>query len=175
VSIRSSVDRLAARIRSHWDIVRFLLRFSFFAILAFAALFGLQDQAVEPFTRGIAWLTYKIMRLFGTPASLDGVTVGVPNFSVMIRNNCNAAYEMGLYTAATLAYPASGLRRTTGILIALSVLYAVNLIRVLSLVYLGSLFPGAFEAAHVYVWQVIFLVVVAGLWLGWIARVRPVA
>jgi len=63
VSIRSSVDRLAAKIRPHWDVVRFLLRFSFFAILAFAALFGLQDQAVEPFTRGIAWLTYKIMRL----------------------------------------------------------------------------------------------------------------
>jgi exosortase/archaeosortase family protein len=101
--------------------------------------------------------------------------VGVPNFSVMIRNNCNAAYEMGLYTAATLAYPAPGIRRTTGILLALTVLYVVNLIRVLSLLYLGYLLPGAFEAAHVYVWQVIFLVVVAGLWLSWIGRVRPVA
>ena len=62
-----------------------------------------------------------------------------------------------------------------GILLALTVLYVVNLIRVLSLLYLGYLLPGAFEAAHVYVWQVLFLVVVAGLWLSWIGRVRPVA
>jgi exosortase/archaeosortase family protein len=51
----------------------------------------------------------------------------------------------------------------------------VNLIRVLSLLYLGYLLPGAFEAAHVYVWQVLFLATVAGLWLGWVGRVRPVA
>jgi len=175
VSIRTSFARLAVRVRQHQDIIRFLLRFGVFAVLAFAALFALQDRVIEPFTRGIAWVTYKLIRLVGMPASLDGVTVGVPNFSVMIRNNCNAAYEMGLYTAATLAYPASGISRTTGILLALTVLYVVNLIRVLSLLYLGYLSPTAFEAAHVYVWQVIFLVVVAGLWLSWIGRVRPVA
>ncbi len=175
MNIRRSLDGLAARARQHQDIIRFLLRFGVFSVLAFAALFALQDSVIEPFTRGIAWATYKVLRLFGTPARLDGVTVGVPNFAVMIRNNCNAAYEMGLYAAATLAYPASGTSRTRGIALALSVLYVVNLIRVLSLVYLGYLFPGAFEAAHVYVWQVIFLLVVAGLWLSWIGRVRPVA
>src|SRR5947207_5390453 len=107
VGIWRSYDRLAVRLRQHQDILRFLLRFGIFSVLAFAALFALQDRAIEPFTRGIAWVTYKVMRAVGTPAWIDGVTVGVPNFAVMIRNNCNAAYEMGLYTAATLAYLAS--------------------------------------------------------------------
>ena len=155
--------------------MRFCLRFGLCSIAAFSLLYMLQDQVVEPFTRGIAWVTYTLMRAVGTPVSLDGVTVSVPNFAVLIRNNCNAAYEMGLYTAATLAYPAPASRRTTGILLAVAVLYVVNLIRVLSLLYTGYLLPGAFEAAHVYVWQVLFLVVVSGLWLGWIARLRPVA
>lgn len=111
----------------------------------------------------------------GTPVRLDGVIVAVPNFSVAIRNNCNAAYEMGMYAAATLAYPAPASRRARGILFGVAVLYVVNLIRVLSLLYLGYLLPGFFEVAHVYVWQVLFLVVVAALWLSWIGRVRPVA
>ena len=144
-------------------------------MVAFGVLYALQDQVVEPFTRGIAWVTYKLMRAVGTPVSLDGVQVSVPNFAVLIRNNCNAAYEMGLYAAATLAYPAPVSRRTTGVLFGVVVLYVVNLIRVLSLLYTGYLLPGFFEAAHVYVWQVLFLVVVAALWLSWIGRVRPVA
>jgi exosortase/archaeosortase family protein len=167
--------RLAERLRAQQSVLRFCLRFGVYSAIAFAVLYALQDQLVEPFTRGIAWAAYKLIRAFGTPVSLDGVAVHVPNFTVLIRNNCNAAYEMGLYAAATLAYPAPATRRTTGILFAVIVLYVVNLIRVLSLVYTGYLLPRFFEAAHVYVWQVLFLLVVAALWLSWIGRVRPVA
>jgi exosortase/archaeosortase family protein len=167
--------RLARWLGQHRSFLFFCLRFCLYTVLAFVVLRALQDSVVEPFTQGIAWVTYKLMRAVGTPASLDGVTVGVPNFSIIIRNNCNAVYEMGLFAAATLAYPAPGSRRATGMLFAFSVLYVVNLIRLLSLLYLGYLLPGFFEAAHVYVWQVIFLVVLAGLWLSWIGRVRPVA
>jgi exosortase H (IPTLxxWG-CTERM-specific) len=169
------VTRIARKLRQHRDVVRFCLRFSLYSILAFGALFALQDQVVEPFTRGIAWVAYKLMRMMGTHVWLSGVTLGVENFAVQIRNNCNAAYEMGLYTAASLAYPAAASERATGILLNVAVLYVVNLVRILSLVYLGHLLPGFFEAAHVYVWQVLFLVVVAALWLHWVGRVRPVA
>ena len=166
---------LTGRLRQHHDVLGFCLRFFLYCVLAFAALFALQDRVVEPFTQGIAWVTYKLMRAVGTPVWMNGVTVGAGKFAVQIRNNCNAIYEMGLYAAATLAYPAAMSQRTTGILFAVAVLYVVNLVRVLSLIYIGYLLPGVFEAAHVYVWQVLFLVVVAGLWLSWIGRVRPVA
>ena len=170
-----SFGRLAGRVRQHQDVVRFCLRFAIYSVVFFGLLFAVQEPVVEPFTRGIAWLTYRVMRAFGTPVSIDGTTVGVPGFTVSIRNNCNAIYEIGLYAAATLAYPASARQRTSGILFAGSVLYVVNLVRVVSLLYLGYLFPEVFEAAHVYVWQVLFLVVVAGLWLGWVSRIRPSA
>jgi exosortase/archaeosortase family protein len=172
-ALRRVLARLSARAREHRSVLLFCVRFGVYSVVAFGALYALQDQVVEPFTRGIAWLTYQVMHAFGTPVSLDGVTVRVPNFAVLIRNNCNAAYEMGMYAAATLAYPASASRRTTGILSAFVALYIVNLIRVLSLLYTGYLFPGFFEAAHVYVWQVLFLIVVAALWLSWIGRIRP--
>jgi len=55
------------------------------------------------------------------------------------------------------------------------VLYLVNLLRVLSLIALGRYWPGGFQAAHLYVWQALFLAVVAACWLGWVGRVRPVA
>jgi exosortase/archaeosortase family protein len=167
--------RFVAQLRQHRNTVRFCLKLGVYSVIAFSALYALQDQVVQPFTRGIAWVTYALMRAVDTPVTLDGVTVRVPNFGVIIQNNCNAVYEMGLFAAAALAYPAPARRRIAGILFAVSVLYVVNLIRVLSLLYTGYLFPGFFEAAHVYVWQVLFLVVLGALWLGWISWIRPVA
>jgi len=175
VDIRGSLARLARRLRQHQDDLRFCLLFSLYSVLAFAAIFALQDQVVEPFTRGIAWVTYKVLRAVGVQAWLDGVAVGMPGFAVQIRTNCNAIYEMGLYAAASLAYPAVATQRATGILLGVAVLYVVNLIRVLSLIYFGHLLPNFFEAAHVYVWQALFLAIVAALWLSWVSRVRPVA
>ena len=91
------------------------------------------------------------------------------------RNASVGVPTMGLYAAASLAYPAVATQRATGILLGVAVLYVVNLIRVLSLIYFGHLLLNFFEAAHVYVWQALFLAVVAALWLGWVSRVRPVA
>ncbi len=175
MDIRRSLAWLAERVRQYRDVLRFCLRFALYSVLAFIALFALQDEVVEPFTQGIAWVTYKLLRAMGTQAWRDGVSVGVPGFAVQIRTNCNAIYEMGLYTAASLAYPAAARQRATGVLLGVTVLYVVNLVRVLSLVFFGHLLPEFFDVFHVYVWQALFLLVVGGLWLGWVGRVRPVA
>ena len=37
------------------------------------------------------------------------------------------------------------------------------------------LHPTWFESTHLYGWQALFLLVVAGCWLAWVSRVRPVA
>jgi exosortase H (IPTLxxWG-CTERM-specific) len=175
VDVPRSPAELARRVRRHENALRFCLRFSIYSVLAFAALFALQDRVVEPFTSAIAWIAYKLLRAIGMQAWRDGVTIGVGGFAVHVRTNCNAIYEMGLYAAACLAYRAPMSRRATGIAVGVVVLYVVNLVRVASLVCFGYLLPEFFEAAHVYVWQALYLVVVAALWLGWVGRVRPVA
>lgn len=144
-------------------------------VLAFVLLYALQDQVVAPFTRGIAWLTHRLLLILGSQPSLSGAVVSIPGFAVEIKNNCNAIYEIGLYTAAVLAYPARFRQRVSGILLGAGVLYLVNLLRVLSLIYLGRYMPGWFQGVHLYVWQALFLAVAAALWLGWVGRVRPVA
>ena len=57
-----------------------------------------------------------------------------------------------------------------GTLIGISLLYLVNLARVLSLIAIGVLARGWFDVAHLYVWQALFFAVVAGCWFGWILR-----
>ncbi len=167
--------RLSRWLQRHREGVGFCLRFSLYTLLAFLLLYALDDQFVVPFTRRIAWLTHALLRAVGVQAWVSGASVGVPGFAVEIKNNCNAIYEIGLYAAAVWAYPATKLQRLMGIALGAVVLYLINLLRVLCLLALGVYWPGGFQAAHLYVWQALFLAVVAACWLGWAGRVRPVA
>ena len=72
-----------------------------------------------------------------------------------------------LWTDGTVQYVVERHRRRTysGILL----LSAVNLVRVISLFWIGSAFPQYLDVAHVLIWQMIVVVIV--LWLVWAERV----
>jgi exosortase/archaeosortase family protein len=172
---RRAPEQPTQRLRQQRDGVQFCLRFSLYAISAYLMFYALENLVVVPFTRCIAWLTHQLLRASGVQGWVSGASVGIPGFAVEIKNNCNAIYEIGLFAAAVFAYPAPIRQRLAGFLLGAAVLYVVNLLRVTSLLALGRYWPGGFQTAHLYVWQAVFLAVVATLWLGWTTRDHPVA
>jgi len=149
------------------EVARGWLRFALYALGFFALLYGLRHQLVEPFTRGIAGLAGWLLRRLGVAASATGTIVGTSTFRVAIQNNCNAIYETALFASAVLAYPATWRERAWGIVLGATVLYLVNVVRVLTLIYVGSHFRPYFDASHIYIWQSLFIVFTLGLWLYW--------
>jgi len=122
----------------------FCLRFGLYTLLGFLVLYALQEPVVNPFTRLIATLAHVALRTLGAHSWVSGASVGIPGFAVEIKNNCNAIYEIGLYASAVVAYPATVRQRALGLLIGGSLLYLVNLIRVLTLIALGRYWPEGF-------------------------------
>lgn len=171
-TLKSTIARF---VRQQRDGIRFCALFALFTALAFAVLYAGQNVLVVPLNRHLAWMTEKVLRLVGVSASSAGAVVSLSSFAVEIRNNCNAIYEVGLYAAAVWAYPASWRERVTGTLIGAGVLYVVNFLRIMTLLTLGLLQREWFEAAHLYAWQAIFLLVVGTCWIAWVSRIRPVA
>jgi exosortase H (IPTLxxWG-CTERM-specific) len=167
--------KLAAFVREQREGIRFCALFALFTAVAFAILYAGQNVLVVPLNRHLAWMTEKFIRLVGVHASSSGGVVSLSGFAVEIKNNCNAIYEVGLYTAAVWAYPASWRQRLTGTLIGAGVLYVVNFLRILTLLTVGLLYRSWFEATHLYAWQLVFLLVVGGCWIAWVSRIRPVA
>jgi exosortase H (IPTLxxWG-CTERM-specific) len=171
-----SADGAAARFLGRQrDGARFCVLFAAFTFLAFAVLYAAQHAFVAPLNRHLAWMTAALLRQSGAHASASGPLVALGGFTVEIRNNCNAIYEIGLYVAAVWAYPASARDRLTGALAGAAVLYVVNFLRILTLLALGLLRPAWFELAHLYAWQALFLLVVGTCWIAWVGRVRPLA
>lgn len=168
-------QKLAEFLKRQREGVRFCALFALFTVVVFAILYAAQNVLVVPLNRHLAWMTEKFLRLAGTRAYASGPVVTLGSFAVEIRNNCNAIYEIGLYAAAVWAYPASLRERLTGTLVGAGVLYVVNFLRILTLLLLGLLQRSWFDSAHLYAWQVLFLLVVATCWIGWVSRVRPLA
>ncbi len=153
--------------------LRFCLLFAVLAVAVFTVLYMAHDVVVVPLNRQIARLAGAAMTVFGADAVVTGAVVRARGFAVEIKNNCNAIYELGLFTAAVWAYPASVGAKMAGTLVGALVLNLVNLLRVVSLLALGIFARDWFDAVHLYVWQALFFAVVTVCWFGWVLRASP--
>ena len=70
--------------------------------------------------------------------------------------------------AAILAFPASWKHRLIGLGAGIVAVQGLNVIRVISLFYLGQWNLDVFEWAHLYVWQALIMLDVLIVWLVWV-------
>jgi exosortase H (IPTLxxWG-CTERM-specific) len=114
-----------------------------------------------------------ILSGLGESARSSGVMVISPRSQLSIMRGCDAVDPAMLFLAAVLAFPAPIRAKLLAIAIGLPVLLAANLIRIISLYYVGVHFPGAFEIVHVDVWQALFIMLTMIVWIIWAARATP--
>ena len=162
------------RLRTLWTVPTYRFAILFLSILVGMALaypalrlrLGHQFRAVETFT---AELVYRVARLFSSDAKLsEGSIVFLGDFPVAVIDECTGVYEAVLLGAALLAFPTSWGRTAIGFLIGFPLIYAMNVARIVMLLFVGRHFPYVFEFMHVYFWQVTMIAMVASVWLAWV-------
>jgi exosortase/archaeosortase family protein len=84
-----------------------------------------------------------------------------------IVTGCTALIPTAIFIAAVLAYPCRIRDKVLGILFGIVAISAVNLVRTVTLFFIGTSFPGFFETAHFLIWQSLVIVISIGLWLLW--------
>jgi exosortase H (IPTLxxWG-CTERM-specific) len=165
-----SPPRLApAAVRSR--MTRFVLLFPVWLLAGFGLLFAPFTQPVV--NRGTALLvevSALLVRLFGGHASAQSSVLRNPasGFSISVMNTCNASNVTVLLWAAILAFPAPWTAKSKGLATGTAALHVLNLLRIISLFYLGQISQKWFEIAHLYVWEsliVLFTLVIFWLWV----------
>ena len=119
-----------------------------------------------------AWISSLILRLFGEKAMATGTLVSSPQFSLQIKHGCDALQSTAFLILAMLGTPIKMpvLNRLVPILIGTIILALLNLVRILSLYYVGVLVPDAFEWVHIDLWQAVFVFAPLVLWLAWLRK-----
>ena len=152
--------------------VRFFLGF----LVLQALLFGLeltpwvQHWLVVPWTDTIAAISAGLVKVFDPDVIAEGnVLQSARNgFAVAIEAGCNGVEASIVLVAAMLAFPASWPRKFIGLAVGILAVQGLNIIRVISLFYLGQWSLDVFDFAHQYVWQALIMLDVLIVWLLWV-------
>ncbi len=150
-------------------VLGFVLLFGVLMALFYACTFlvVINKKLIPAYMRLNARASTAIINVFGEGATAKGTWVSSPRFSVDIRHGCDAIAPTALFIAAVLAFPASMRSKLPVVVIGTFFLAVVNLVRIVTLFFTGIYYPKWFEAAHVDVWQPIFILLALALWVAW--------
>ena len=155
---------------------RFFILFIVILVALFAAELTtpVQDALVLPWTAALTRVCAVLVSSVDSHVAVFGkVMQSTRNgFAISIEAGCNGIEAAIILIAAMLAFPAPWKHRLIGILAGLFAVQALNVVRVISLFYLGQWNPTAFEWAHLYLWQALIMLDVLIVWLIWI-RMLP--
>ena len=167
-----------AEIRLRWlqkrPVIFFVLGFLVLMVLFYVFwLSGLCQNHIQPQIVSInARLSSFILNLFGMGTIAIKETISSSSFSVSIARGCDAMEAMALFASALLTFPAGWNYKLAGFIAGITVLFFLNIGRIISLFLTGIYFPKAFEFMHVEVWQVLFILFAIGVWIFWIKWTR---
>ncbi len=133
-----------------------------------------QRAVIIPFTEFLALASGWLIKLFDSQVVTYGVVIQstANSFGVEIAAGCNGVEATIILVAAILAFPAPWKYKLIGIASGFLAIQGLNLVRIISLFYLGQWNMTAFEWAHLYVWQALIMLDALIVWLVWI-RMMP--
>ncbi len=134
------------------------------------ALRPVNDRVVNPYTNLVAHEASAVLNLFGEDAMVSGQVLSSPRFSVAIYNGCNGLEAILIFVSGVLAFPAPWRRKAVGVVLGFVAIQAFNVVRVVSLFYIGAVKPQWFSASHTFVWQSLVIIFGVVLWLVWVRR-----
>lgn len=156
---------------------RFFILFVVILVSLFAAELTppVQNAIVLPWTEALARISASLIMLFDSNVAAYGkILQSTTNgFAVSIEAGCNGIEAAIVLIAAMLAFPAPWKNRIFGILAGLLAVQLLNIVRVISLFYLGQWNLNVFDWAHLYLWQALIMLDVLIVWLVWIRMLPP--
>src|SRR4029077_1901675 len=133
-----------------------------------------QQFLVVPWTNALAAISASLVTLFDPNVAATGKVIRstVNGFAVSIEAGCNGIEATIVLVAAIFAFPAPWRERFIGLVAGIVAVQGLNIVRVISLFYLGQWNMQLFEWAHLYVWQALIMLDVLVVWLVWV-RLLP--
>jgi len=152
--------------------IRFFVLFSVLLVGLFTLeiLQPVEKYVILPFTSAIADVSVWIIQTFddNVVATANVIRDKTNGFGVRIERGCNGVEALIILFAAIFAFPAPFKNKLLGFAIGFFAIQALNLVRIISLFYLGQWNQVAFEWFHLYLWQALIILDALVVWLVWL-------
>ncbi len=118
-----------------------------------------QQAVIEPFTGALASISAGLILPFDDSVIAYGkiLQFGPGGFAVSIEAGCNGVEATIVLIAAVLAFPAPWRARVMAIALGFLAVQAMNIVRIISLFYLGNWNLDVFSWVHLYLWPALIM------------------
>jgi len=159
---------------------RFLLLFCsvLAALFAIEMLKPVQEAVIQPFTGLLASISTAIIIPFDSAVIAQGRILrdATSGFAVSIEAGCNGVEAAIVLIAGVVAFPATLKHKLVAIVAGFFFVQALNIVRIISLFYLGQWNYTVFEWFHLYLWPVLIMLdvlIVFAVYLQWLGKEQP--
>lgn len=123
----------------------------------------------QPFTRSLVVVCAGVMNLFGASVVASGVVLSFANAAgaVMVSSGCNGVEVCILFAAALAPFPAPITARVVGIVVGVVAIQLLNLVRIISLLFLARFAQNLFDFFHLFFWDAFIMLDAVVLFLAW--------
>lgn len=157
-----------------------MLKFFIYFIAVQAFLFSseqiryIQESFIIPFTEAVTRLSAALIQCFDARVVSQGnIIQHLDNgFAVAVKPGCNGVEALIVLFSAIIVFPAPWKHKLYGIGVSFLAVQSLNLIRIITLFYLGQWDYKIFEWAHLYIWEALIMLDVLVLFLIWV-RLSP--
>lgn len=158
--------------------IRFFVLFSVLLVGLFTLeiLQPVEKYVILPFTSLVADVSVWLIQVFddNVVATANVIRDKSTGFGVRIERGCNGVEALIILFAAIFAFPAPLKNKLIGFAAGFFAIQGLNLVRIISLFYLGQWNQVAFEWFHLYLWQALIILDALVVWLIWL-RTLPQA
>jgi exosortase H (IPTLxxWG-CTERM-specific) len=122
-------------------------------------LMPVQEHVIVPFTELLARISAGLVQPFDSSVIAYGKILQFRDtgFAVSIEAGCNGVEATIVLVAAVVAFPASWSARAVAIFLGFFAIQLMNLVRIISLFYLGNWNMEFFSWIHLYLWPALIM------------------
>jgi len=133
-----------------------------------------QSTLVNPWTYFLSDISSFLVNIFDNNViAYDNILRdSETGFAVSIAPGCNGVEAIIVLASAILAYPASIKNKLLGISLGFLAIQSLNVVRIISLFYLGQWNETLFNWAHSYIWQALIMLDVLIIYLFWLRTIN---
>ncbi len=154
--------------RGPW--LRFALIFGVLAVAseAFYYAVALSSGGFRVYLGVLAEISGAFLSLFDGDIAVRGTRISNRVFAVEIAQGCDAIQVCSLLAAAVIAFPVGLRRKLRGLALGILWLQLLNLLRIITLFWIGAHFSRVFQTAHEVVWPGILITITIAIWILWV-------
>jgi archaeosortase B (VPXXXP-CTERM-specific) len=128
------------------------------------------EEIMGAIQRALAVIASGILNGLGQDTGVVGTTVQSDVFGINVVTACTGMFLIGLFLMAVVAFPTRWRAKLIGAAIGVGGILLVNIVRLISLYFIGVHWPDILDQAHQLIWQSLLIVVAVALWLLWAGR-----